>query len=148
MYIGQQVVAITDWEGLFKKGDTFVIKDVKQACICSGTIIDIGLNRPSDTGITECYECKSFVIKGDYISAKYFVPVDYKNVKNVTFEKILEKIPIVANTLLIFVFFLCSSFYVKKGWTYRDKLYVKERIEKHLKSIINNSKNFECTCKF
>ena len=29
MYIGQEVVAITDWEGLFKKGDTFVIKDVK-----------------------------------------------------------------------------------------------------------------------
>lgn len=148
-YVGQEVVALRDLSNhsgsiMIKKGETKIILDTAN-CNCNTPkkvikVIDNDIN-------SFCNDCK-FSFNGTWYLQEYFVPVDYTKAKKVTFEKITEQFPVIANCLLIFVF-LCS-FYVKKGYSQKDKLKVKGVVEKHLKSIINNPKNFDkkCSCPF
>jgi hypothetical protein len=148
-HVGQEVVAIKNGN-FIKKNKTYVINDIKQGCEHYPTILDIGILCDGEENISYCDVCPFRISTGKVIwfSSKSFVPVDYTKAKKVTFEKITEQFPVIANCLLIFVF-LCS-FYVKKGYSQKDKLKVKGVVEKHLKSIINNPKNFDkkCSCPF
>lgn len=149
MQIGQEVVAIISHrQGLFKKGEAYVVKNIRQGCKHNPTLIDIGKHiRPENFSF--CRNC-DFKVKAEaWFDAKDFIPVDYSNAKQVTFEKIVEKVPMFANTLLIFAF-LSMSFVVKPKYIESEKRYVYNKVSKHLKTIINNPKNFEnvCTCPF
>lgn len=60
-YIGQEVVAIKDHsQGLFKKGDEFIIKDLQKAdCKCSHYIVDIGMTTYAEYG--HCGQCNTSI---------------------------------------------------------------------------------------
>jgi len=78
-YIGQEIVAIESHkQGVFKKGDTFIIKGLKNSiCTCKDVSIDIG--KTSINHLTECQNCGvNWKNNGTWwFSEKRFAPLDY-----------------------------------------------------------------------
>lgn len=144
-YVGQEVVALRDLSNhsgsiMIKKGETKIILDTAN-CNCNTPkkvikVIDNDIN-------SFCNDCK-FSFNGTWYLQEYFVPVDYTKAKKVTFEKITEKFPVIANCLLIFVF-LCSFVIIReRKYTFKEKWYVYKKMERFLKPIIYSKKG--CVC--
>jgi hypothetical protein len=77
-YIGQDIVAVRDHsQGIFKRGDEFKIKGLKQApCNCKHIDIDVGFGSQGD--FNECAGC-GFKNKSDliwWIHETCFEPLD------------------------------------------------------------------------
>lgn len=77
-YIGQRIVAIRDHsQGVFKRGDEFVVRGLKQSlCKCGFIAIDIGLH-PFDNEML-CVDCNTILFVGDvwWFHEEMFSPLD------------------------------------------------------------------------
>lgn len=78
-YIGQEIVAIKDqYNGLFKEGDTFTIKSLRESpCACKNVDIHIGMYHEAKT--EECLKCKSKLYRNTNIAwfnENSFKPLD------------------------------------------------------------------------
>jgi hypothetical protein len=90
-YVGQEIVAIRDHsQGLFKKGDEFTIKGIRDPyCPCKGLLIDVGLIR---NGVTVCGRCKIVdTIGGNWFRETNFVPKE-PEMSELTVEALLEEL--------------------------------------------------------
>lgn len=100
-YIGQEVVAIVDGpDGAFKKGATFIIRNILKGH-CS-YVVNIGIKTRSQQSSRKCVckECKArydLPAIGDYwhFSSNRFASKE--QFKQVTYTKILEQEPIAVN---------------------------------------------------
>ena len=91
-YIGQKIVAIKDHsQGMFKKGDTFVIKGLRN-CICKCEIVEIDINIRDNSNMWECPVCKMDGI--EYTDIYWFHEDMFKPLEEATDENELEKIDI------------------------------------------------------
>lgn len=94
-YIGQPIVAIRNHsQGIFKKGDEFTIKGLKQGC-CS-IRIDIGItyNLQKFCNLTKCGICNKITIDSDnkfWFSETCFAPLDI-NISELT-DILKEPVP-------------------------------------------------------
>lgn len=88
-YVGQKIVAIRNHsQGVFKKGDKFIINGIKRDCCTNHLLLNI------DTGIRRDTECK-YCLKTDVGTWYYdnlFAPIE--EVGNVTIEQILEEMSV------------------------------------------------------
>lgn len=96
-YIGQAVVSIKSHSlGLHKKGQKFIVTGIQKKC-CTWTI-SIGVM--NDVTYSNCSRCGAIYERGTkevYFNAGSFAPIEEQEFKQVTFEKILEEIPVGAN---------------------------------------------------
>lgn len=96
-YIGQKVISILSHLcGLHKKGDKFIVTGVFKKC-CDWTIT-IGIT--SEKKYSQCYTCKQDYLRGTLevqFGSIAFAPIEEQEFKQVTFEKILEEMPVGAN---------------------------------------------------
>lgn len=94
-YVGQRVVAISDHsQGAFKKGDEFTIGSIVKTCCKWCVTIGIKANYT----IRQCSVCKQeYLAEQQWLfNADMFVPLEEKEFKNITFEKLIEAEPICA----------------------------------------------------
>lgn len=98
--IGQEVVCIDDStfsngrKSPIKKGITYIVINIRECPKCKLVGIDVGIRNGFDT------RCHCGTSSNDavwWISHKKFVPVDYAQNKEVTFEQIKKDIPVYSN---------------------------------------------------
>ena len=78
-YIGQDVVAIRNHsEGIFKKGQEFIVESVS-TCMCGRPVIELRGVVAAGVG-TRCNFCMK-VIKGSYFYAESFAPIILSSIK-------------------------------------------------------------------
>lgn len=86
-YIGQKIVAIKDHsQGIFKKGDEFVVLGSKN--ICCGTIINIGITTEYYHMLCDCnYRYENNGIH--WCHDDMFAPIE---LSNTTFEDVIKQL--------------------------------------------------------
>lgn len=83
-YIGQKIVAIKDHsQGIFKKGDEFVVLDIKKCC--ENTLIEIGLEWGNRNTICFCSKNHS----GNWFADWMFAPIE---LSTTTFEDVIKQV--------------------------------------------------------
>lgn len=86
-YIGQKVVAIVDHsQGVFKKGDEFVVLEIAKIC----TEWCIKIHDSNFPNLTFCKHNSPFLTKGTFFVQKCFAPVQESGVSEMTFEDVMD----------------------------------------------------------
>lgn len=92
-YIGQRVVAIRNHRDMYyKKGDIYVILNIKKTCCAS--VIKIKDNSKMDSEYVECHCGSIFCLGGIYVDEKNFAPVQEQQISNFTFEEAIELVTV------------------------------------------------------
>lgn len=94
-YVGQEVVAIDNYDGDLIKDKIYIIHSILKDC-CSWHVT---VNILSASNFTRCTMCKRLAPHGMYRQFLYtrFKAIQEQEFKQVTFEKILEQMPVGAN---------------------------------------------------
>jgi hypothetical protein len=95
-YIGQQVVAITDHEN-FKRGDKFIVKNIRKEKCCTTWVINIGVNSKDVYDFMACPICGTQAVNDDYYRAARFAPVEQLKYPLIKLTRILENEPVSSN---------------------------------------------------
>lgn len=97
--VGGKVVAIRNHsEGYFKSGQVYAVLGIGESECCGTLTLNIGV--PSSLYGMSCIKCGGYYKEGDpyaWFLASSFVPVDDMSLKQVTYTKIIEEIPVGAN---------------------------------------------------
>jgi hypothetical protein len=90
--IGMQVIAIKDHsQGKFRKGDTFLVKDLTMClCKCHTLLLDVGIFKGGTRN--GCTKCDIYLPDRDtlFFSSDMFIPIQEDSFKEVTFSQIKE----------------------------------------------------------
>ena len=90
--IGQEVVCIKDHsQGIIKKGQTFIIKDIWLRECCGYLVVDIGIKSNKGGCKCKCGQAYSLFSNIWWISAKLLSPIE-KSFGEQVLENILEQI--------------------------------------------------------
>lgn len=81
-YVGQEVVATkTHGQGIFKRGDDFVVLGIKKSgCGCGHWVVDIGVPavvNADGEGLLHCHYCRNLWVDGDgvwWLNSNAFAP--------------------------------------------------------------------------
>jgi hypothetical protein len=96
--VGMQVICIKNHsEKVVIKGQSFIISEIKNTECCGLTLLDIGIR--TELGYTLC-SCGKISHVSDcayWIDALLFIPVQKDAFKSVSWEHIVEEIPVCAN---------------------------------------------------
>lgn len=79
---------------IIEKGSILPVFEVRE-CDCGTISLDLGFtSRKAKDPNTQCYVCKAIEkTRVWYLAAKYFVPIEEQEFKQVEYTKILEQIP-------------------------------------------------------
>lgn len=95
-YVGQKVVAIiTHSRNNFKKGDEFIVQDIKKSACCGTWLINIGIKTNYDFIL--CVICGERRPNDDYYRAAAFAPKQQMNYPLIKLSRVLENEPVSAN---------------------------------------------------
>lgn len=90
-YVGQKVVRVAEpQDSVIKKGDTFIVKDIKWCCDGYGWRIDIGVTKLEILSQFRCNSCKKPYTHTCAYLAKYFAPIE-ENFQSISYSEVLEK---------------------------------------------------------
>ena len=94
-YIGQEIVAIRNHsQGLFKKGDEFIIKGIKYGtCSCKVVFLDIGIVGLNNS--TLCVICGRDTVAGKEQGFHDFCFAPKEQAGDYSIEELLEEIEVV-----------------------------------------------------
>jgi len=97
-YVGQRIVAVKSHsQGVFKKGDEFILKAITQRpCGCSGLYLDIGIR--SGRRIGACNKCGNVYESMEWwFCESSFSPLDYteEEINEVNINELIEELELV-----------------------------------------------------
>jgi hypothetical protein len=97
-YVGQQIIAIIGHSnGNYKKGDRFIVKDIKKNKCCGTWLIEININTKDKYKTIRCNICNNVRVNDDYYRAASFAPVEQLKYPLIKLTRVLENEPVSSN---------------------------------------------------